>query len=351
MNSLIASFILNNNHQLTCELVEKYYAENPQLFVRYGERGKQKCLEDSRVHFEYLAQAILTDSVSLLTDYIAWAKILLAQYGMTEQDLACHLQLMQQVLNEALPVEQAECTSAYLEICLTELSLFPNSEESVYDDSHPLTELAKTYQAALLNRQRQEASALILNAVQNGVSIKDIYLHVFQPCLREIGRLWQLNQISVAHEHYCTASTQLIISQLYPYLFSTHKNGFRLVATCIQGNLHEIGVRMIADFFEMEGWDTVYLGANTPIDSVIAMVIEHQADILAISVTLGLHLGNLKEMIEKVHQQLGEKRPKILVGGVPFSKNPQLWKTLKADGYGRDAMEAIKVAQQLVMST
>ena len=37
----------------------------------------------------------------------------------------------------------------------------------------------------------------------NGISVKDIYLHVFQSSLYEIGRLWQENKITVAQEHYC----------------------------------------------------------------------------------------------------------------------------------------------------
>ena len=63
----------------------------------------------------------------------------------------------------------------------------------------------------------------------------------------------------MAQEHYCTAATQLIMSQLYPYIFTTGKNGRVLVGTCVSGDLHEIGVRMVSDFFEMEGWDTFYL--------------------------------------------------------------------------------------------
>ena len=39
----------------------------------------------------------------------------------------------------------------------------------------------------------------------------------FEPVQHEIGRLWQINHISVAHEHYCTSVTQMIMSELYPY--------------------------------------------------------------------------------------------------------------------------------------
>jgi len=348
VNNLVADFIFAHHQQLAEQLTEKHYQHHPQLLTRYGENGKQRCLQDALIHFDYLAQALLVSSKSLFSDYIAWAKILLAQYGVSQEDLSHNLELMQQVLVENLPLEQAQCTDSYIHPCLSELSMLPTTVSSFYDENHPLTPLAKTYQAALLNRQRQQALQLILQAVKDNISIKEIYLSVFQPCLREIGRLWQLNEITVAHEHYCTASTQLIMSQLYPYLFSTPRNGLRLVATCIQGNLHEVGMRMVADFFEMEGWDSVYLGADTPTESILAMLVEHKADVLAISATLGLQISHVKELIEKVHQQFGATRPKIIVGGSPFSSDANLWQTIHADGCGNDAMEAIKIAHHLV---
>ena len=59
-----------------------------------------------------------------------------------------------------------------------------------------------------------------------------------------------------------------------------------MVAACAASELHEIGVRMAADFFEMEGWDTFYLGANTPAESVIRTLVERKADVLAVSATI-----------------------------------------------------------------
>ena len=71
-----------------------------------------------------------------------------------------------------------------------------------------------------------------------------------------------MNLLSVAQEHYCTAATQLVMSQLYPRIFSTERRGRTLVAARVADDLHEIGLRMVADFFEMEGWDTFYVGAT-----------------------------------------------------------------------------------------
>ena len=49
-------------------------------------------------------------------------------------------------------------------------------------------------------RQRHKATRQILQAMQDGLSIESIYLEVFQPVQYEVGRLWQMNQLTVAQE-------------------------------------------------------------------------------------------------------------------------------------------------------
>ena len=156
-----------------------------------------------------------------------------------------------------------------------------------------------------------------------------------------------MNQVSVAQEHYCTAATQLIMSQLYPHIFATERIGRRLVATCVGGELHEIGIRMVADFFEMEGWDTYYLGANTPTESVVQTVVERSADILGVSATIAFHTSAVADLIANVRaSEVGDV--KILVGGYPFNIAPDLWRQVGADGCARDAQEAVELANRLV---
>jgi methanogenic corrinoid protein MtbC1 len=160
--------------------------------------------------------------------------------------------------------------------------------------------------------------------------------------LREVGRLWQSNRIGIAQEHYCTACTQSIMSQLYPRIFSAEKNGRRLVATCVGGDLHEIGPRMVADFFEMEGWDTFFLGGNTPTSGVLQQVAERAPQVLAISATMSFHAQAVADLIAATRAAGTSTR--ILVGGTPFNSEPGLWKDAGADGCAGDAAEAIAVA-------
>jgi methanogenic corrinoid protein MtbC1 len=191
---------------------------------------------------------------------------------------------------------------------------------------------------------RHSASRLILDEAERGTSVRDIYLFVFQPVLREVGRLWHSNQIGVAQERYCTTCTQFTMSQLYPRIFSVRRNGLRMVAASVAGDLHEIGLRMVSDFFEMEGWDAFYLGANTPISCILQQVAERSPQVLAISATMTFHLHTVAELIAAT--RTAGNAPRILVGGGPFNSVPGLWKDVDADGYAADAAAAVAMARR-----
>jgi methanogenic corrinoid protein MtbC1 len=139
------------------------------------------------------------------------------------------------------------------------------------------------------------------------------------------------------------------MSQLYPYISRSDKSGKVLVATSVSKELHEIGVRMVADFFEMEGWDSFYLGANTPTESIIQTIISKKADLVLISATISSHIGEVIHLIQAVRRCIECRDPKIIVGGYPFNIDIDLWKKVGADGQAEDAESAVKMAEKLVI--
>jgi methylmalonyl-CoA mutase cobalamin-binding domain/chain len=263
------------------------------------------------------------------------------------EGLTGHINITGNVLLDVLPSEAKPIIDEYIEVGLTALTETDTSPPSFISSETPLNELATNYLDKLLQGERHIAGQLIMDAVDKGVSVKEIYLHVFQPVLHEVGRLWQTNQVSVAQEHYCTAATQLVMSQLYTHIFSTERVGRRLVATSVGSELHEIGVRMVADFFEMAGWDTYYLGANTPTESILQTLTQDDIDVLGISTTMTYHVSAAADLINRIRSSGAGKNVKIMVGGYPFNIDPNLWQNIKADGYARDAQEAIQVANRL----
>ena len=296
----------------------------------------------------YLAEAMDAGDPALFGTYVAWTKTMLAARGIPPEDLAHHLELMRTVIAGQVASDVGGLAVEYVTAALVQLPSFSTDLPTCLASEGPYAELAGAYLGALLNSERHVASRMILDAVAGGVPVKQIYLHVFQPAQYEIGRLWQLNKINVAQEHYCTAATQLVMSQLYPYVFASEKRAGTLVATCVAGDLHEIGMRMVADFFEMEGWNTVYLGANMPSSAVVDTVVQRHAQALGISATMSFHLRAVGELIDKIHARAECLDVTVLVGGYPFLASPGLWRQIGADGTAPDAQAAIVLANQLI---
>lgn len=333
------------------ELVySRIYLDDPVLFEKYGEEGKKNIINDILFHLSYLDTSYQANEPKLFIDYVIWCKMYFSSIKLPLPWVVRGFEIMRDVLKEKLTVTNGNNPVEVLDIILEQFDGYAVETNSFLIADSKLGVLAQQYLNALLRRDRQLATKLIKDALSNGVSIKDIYIHVFQSSQYEVGRLWQSNKINVAMEHYCTASTQSIMSQLYEYIFSTEKKGKKLIATSVSGELHELGIRMVSDFFELEGWDTYYLGANTPHNSVIDMIQATEADLLAISATIPLHISKVQKLISDVRDKISADSLKILVGGKPFNDNPELWQKVNADGFAFTAEEAVKKANILIKS-
>lgn len=211
--------------------------------------------------------------------------------------------------------------------------------------------LKDSYFKALINGKSQIASELILNAVTSDmIDIKRIYTDVFEKSLIEIGQQWDMNIIDVYQEHYFSYSTQLIMSQLFPYFHTSEKNGHSLISLCTSGDSHTIGIRMVTDFFEIDGWDTYFLGCDVPSQSLITAIKDRKGDIVAISCTMPHYLESVKFLITAIRNLKDLSNIKIIVGGHLFNKDRNLWKSIGADGYSSNADEAVKLANEFMIN-
>lgn len=202
-------------------------------------------------------------------------------------------------------------------------------------------EVCGRYLAAVLAGDRRAALAVVDDAVAAGVGVRALYLEVFQPAMREIGRLWQENRITVADEHLATAITQAAMARLYDQLFQgAPAPGPLLVAACADQERHELGLRMICDVLEMEGWDTVFLGASVPVEDLVRMVLDREPQVVALSASITPHVARVREAVSAIRAAVPHGGPMIVVGGRAFMDDPGLAGRLGADLTARDALEA-----------
>lgn len=351
LNQRVSKALNARRSELAAALVARGFGLDMEPKQHAGKPVGAQLLEDTGFHLAYLTQAIAANSTDLFANYIGWAKIMLANRGVPAAYLARLLAIMADSLRKELPPEFSPLACEYLNDTLQRLPQMPAEVTSFILEVPPHGPLAAQYLQLLLRGERHVASKLILDAVRQGTPVRDIYLHVFQRTQYEIGRLWQVNQINVSQEHYCTAATQLIMSQLYPYISGGGKSPRTLVAACVSGDLHEIGARMVCDFFEMDGWNTYYLGANVPTPSVVQTLIKQRADVLAISATITYHVSAVEALIATVRRAPECGSVKILVGGYPFKIAPDLWRKIGADGSAADAQGAVLLGNRFVSQT
>ncbi len=339
--------IRNNKESLALRVTDLYEKAHPNYTARFGEKGHYKSIQDAEYHFLYLSEALETEEPVLFANYLRWVADLFDSLSLPRAMLVQTLVIMKETLTKAYGPEHAGPALAMLDKSQEEVSSHEGPAGASYiDGSGPLDSLARQYLEALLAADRKQASDAIAEALKNGTSIKDIYLHVFQRSQQEIGRLWQINKISVAQEHYCSAATQMIMAQLYPFIFTGEPKERRIIVACVSGELHEIGARMVADLFEMDGWDSYFVGANTPLKDLIETIGTKHADIVALSVTMTFHLSELTSYIREIRNTYGAV--KIMVGGYPFTISPTLWQKVGADAWAPDAVQAVAVAEGLI---
>nr|MBA2499638.1 cobalamin B12-binding domain-containing protein [Chitinophagaceae bacterium] len=314
------SNILDDNSASLAELItELQFKNNPGLLLKYGIAGKKKCGEDNGYHLSYLSVAMQLECTEIFAAYIVWAQKMLEGRKIPVKDLANNLDYIDIACKELLPGEVYEAARIYILEGKERLNDHSPAMETYLNNSNPILDEAKQYLDFLLTGKKSQAQALVMALVTNGETIASVYDNIFKVTQQEIGLLWQNSMITVAHEHYCTAATQSIMSTLYPYIFTSEKKERKMLACSISGDLHEMGIRMLSDLFELDGWDTYYMGANMPEENIISALIEQNPQLLAISVTMPFHITNVLSLIKKIRGNILLNNIKILVGGYPFT--------------------------------
>jgi len=168
----------------------------------------------------------------------------------------------------------------------------------------------------LLSGNRQICSSIAKQYLAQNPSIKDLYEEVFKVALYEVGRLWETNQISVASEHLATAITEGILNELYQQLDTLEKQNYKVVLTCVENELHQVGIKMVADVFEMNGWESYFLGTGIPVSELVKYLKQVKPDVLAVSMSIYFNNKNLGKMVDVLKNEFPDL--KIIIGGQAF---------------------------------
>jgi len=200
--------------------------------------------------------------------------------------------------------------------------------------------------SALLAGDHSACISIANEAVKNRENLTSFYLQIVQPCMYEIGRMWERGDISVAEEHLASAVAGRVMASLYSLVAGSERSKGSCVVSAAPNEHHEIGARMVSDLLEQDGWDVHYLGSNAEPAGLLSFVREKRPFFLALSAALPFALEGTGRIIQMLRNDPETREVKVMTGGLAFANSPDLWKKLGADGYARDAAEAVKLAEE-----
>lgn len=320
---------------LAMETLSLQYETMPHDFNQDDPIAHQRAVEDANYHLNYLLVSLATESPILFQAYLKWAKTLFQHLHLPDTTLEVFFECFKQVLHAwlrqgQLTEETVRRITSAVDSALLSMGEAAPEVPSLIKPDNPLYKELSEYTRYLLDADRHAAAHLVQSVLDSGTDPKTIYKHLFYPFQIELGHLWHQNKISIAQEHYATAATQYIMSLMYDKILTTPKNDKSLLATCVSGELHEMGIRMICDYLECYGWNTYFLGSNMPSHGILQMATDKNPHVLAISCTMTCQIPKVVDLINLIRTN-GLRTP-VIVGGYPFNLDPDLWKTTGADG-------------------
>ncbi len=173
----------------------------------------------------------------------------------------------------------------------------------------------------LLAGDRLGGSVSVIKYLDDNPGIVDLYERIIKASMYEVGDLWERGRISVATEHLASAIVEAILNELYDRVISDNRKKKNVVVSCVEGEFHQIGVKMVADVFEMQGWDAHFLGANTPTAELISFVGDVKPDVLALSLSISVHLQTLENALMSIRKVFPDLT--VIVGGYAFTSGGQ----------------------------
>jgi methanogenic corrinoid protein MtbC1 len=294
-----------------------------------------------------LAAAVNAGRPDLFTSRVLWSWQSFAARGIERSALNASLLALRGVLNEKLPEAAAAEPVQVIDLAIEALSEPLPDEKALLDAADPAQAVALSYLQTVLEGDVRAAIDLVLAEHYGGRSAYSIICDVLLPAQAETGRLWHLNQLSIAEEHLISAATVRTMALVVDRAEHRASNGRSVLVASMPQDSHEIGIRGIAYLLELEGWRVYYLGADLPRDELVTAIGYFGVDLVMLSASMTIQLRSLRAVIAGIHDHAGIDA-RVVVGGNAFAGAAETWQSVGADGFAATAREALAVAEKLV---
>ncbi len=318
----------------------RFLAEHGSAYAALGPRAREACREDLDFHLEFLRPVLEFGLLAPMVDYLHWLASVLCARGIPASHLPLSLDWLAEFFAGRMDPAHATAVVAALHAANEELRNRRDAAPAAAPGPEPWPECA-AFEEALLAGDRRRAAKVIEGVLAQDRGLVNAELHVIQPALYHIGEKWQRNEVSVAQEHLATAIAQWVMTLGLASTDPAPANDRKVLLACVEGNHHAVGLQMVADAFQLSGWEVQYLGANVPAESLARQVAAWKPQLVGLSISFAHQLPTVRRTLARLQELLGAARPPVIIGGLAINRFDALTAQVGAEGSGQDALAAV----------
>ena len=169
------------------------------------------------------------------------------------------------------------------------------------------------------------------------LDVVTLYQDILAPALREKFCRSRDEEICIWQEHIRTSIVRTIIECCYPLVVQERDEKYvssgkgKVLVLCPPDEAHEIGARMVADFFLLDGYDVTFIGASTPGGEIIGAITHFKPELIAVSITNVFNLIATAKAVSKIMDLKKTFNFQVILGGQACQHNPATCQKMNPD--------------------
>jgi corrinoid protein of di/trimethylamine methyltransferase len=185
--------------------------------------------------------------------------------------------------------------------------------------------------------------------IDQGISPIEV-VNALTEVLKEIGKKFEKGELFLVHlvaaGELARRATTEVLEPLIKQSGEKKKVLGKVVIGTVAGDIHDIGKNIVTMMLFTAGFEVHDIGKDVSVEEFVKKTEEINPDIVAMSALLTTTLPSQRDVIDALKKAGLRSRVKVLVGGAPVTKE---WaQQINADGYGADAIDAVRVAKELL---
>lgn len=197
---------------------------------------------------------------------------------------------------------------------------------------------------AITEMREEDALKITQKMLDEGKDPLDV-LEACRAAMEEIGKRFEAGDCFIPELILAGEMLRQVSDLIKPRLQkeAAQKKHGKVVIGTVEGDIHDIAKDIVAFMLDVNGFEVTDLGVDVPPAKFVAATKETGAKVVALSGFLTLAYDPMKATVEAL-KAAGLKDVKVMIGGGQIDE--QIRQFTGADGWGRDAMAAVKMANE-----